>query len=595
MKYKILLLLFLFPVFVNAQRSIDSLTRTMFTDLKDSWSLGVDSNSVLVDIRMFNKFKSLFDSSATVVDDFNAFYRYDAATNSGTYIIDSTKKSFDSYAHDIALQVYKLRIDTLGTAIIKLVDSNNITIEVKRVSYLEKARMFVLPDTATLAAKIISNRKKINFQNSRDRIEMATNLKNKIAANPLALYQFTDTATLFIKAFYDKDERLVKIKSIDVLSKKVVSLNDADGDAILDRLPEEDKSKNDFGDFTANGEDDEDLDGVPNNKDRCPNTYGVAGNFGCPSTYYSTKKQVDGYLGFQMNSVEINLPELNQLGYKDESGNDAIRVLESKKGTLKNPRLISSFCGGVDATYFFGKKRKSGLSVGITYTSFKANYLLGDPIVYTYKSFDGTDYYRRQVTIKSLEEEIDYSVINVPVMFNFRPSLGKIMMEFKAGPSLLVFNNRSDYNAVIDIGGIYQIDPSKNEIMYDPYFDATSTYNVYVTSEGINHQSTNPGAASVFSQLSKNYDFETDTDYHDKKKLYRATIGFNAEIEGQSKINDQLAIKVAVRYTFAPLPERNKKYKPIDKTTDEFQSVYNSNAKTNYRAFGVNAGFVYNF
>ncbi len=599
MKYKILLFIILFPVFALAQTKagMDSLIKNTLTELKNSWTLGVDSNSNTVDIRLFNKFKELFDTSATVADDFNVFYLFDPKTNSGTYVVDTTQKTFDTYAHDIALQVSKLRIDTLGTALIKIIDAQNITVEIKRVVYIEKARFFILPDTGSFAAKIISSRsKKIRFQNAGDAIEMAANLKDKIADNPGALYQFADTSTLLIKMAFNEKENIVKIKSIRVLSNKIKSLNDADEDAILDRSPKEDNLKNNFGDFTASGMPDYDLDGVPNNIDKCPETYGTKTNHGCPVSYFSTRKQVDGFVGLQLNSAKINLPELNNLGYRDESGNDAVRVLESKKGLLKNPRLLPGLYGGGDITYYFGRRKKIGLSVGFTYTSFKANYELTEPINYTFKSSDGVDFYRRQIIISNLSEEIDYSVINLPVMYNYRGRLFKLLVNFKAGPSLMLFNNRSDYNAIVDIGGIYQVDPNENKIVYDPFFDPVSIYNVYVTTQGINNQSTDPGAANVFSQLSgKNYDFISNGNYRGKKKLYRTTVGFNVDLEGQNNINGQLAIKVGVHVVYAPLFTKTEKYKPIDKSTDEFRSIYNSSAKSSYSAFGMNVGIICNF
>ena len=79
MKYKIVLLIILLPVFVNAQTQnphIDSLAGNVLKALEDSWTLGIDSSSEAVDIRTYNKFKSLFELNATIDDNINAEYEY---------------------------------------------------------------------------------------------------------------------------------------------------------------------------------------------------------------------------------------------------------------------------------------------------------------------------------------------------------------------------------------------------------------------------------------------------------------------------------------------------------------------------------------
>ena len=611
MKYKIILLVILFPVLSQAQTAstIDSLIENLKIDLKDSWTLGIDSNGTNLDIRTYNKFKNLFDTSATVVDNINIFYQRNPGDKSGFYKIDNTPKSFDVYAHDVALQVSKLRItaDTIIKVVNDPLNPGYYSMAIKRVIYREKTRRFVLPDIDSLVTLIIkSHLKEMNFAYRSDYSKMVDSLKKKINENPDAIYKFESTDSVLIKFFYSKNDLAMKIKSIEILwPMKIYNTNDRDNDGLVFS---EDQDEDHFGEFTAKGRPDADLDGVPDGKsdsdDQCPDTYGTKNNRGCPDYYFSSHKQIDGFIGFQLNSTKIHLPELNNLGYKDNSGNDEVDVLQSQKGNLKTNRWVPGTHAGANFTYFFGKKRKSGVSIGLSFSWMSADYLLVSPIVYTYKSFDGNDYYRRQITISKLDEQINTGIYNIPVMYNYRTyvnSKRELVFSFKIGPSLMFFNGRSNYNANVDVGGIYQVDTiGKDKISFYDHFDPGSTYNVYVNSEGINNQNTNPGAIAVFSQLPKNSDFVSNKNFVGRKNLVRTTVGINAAFQGQFPITTAnskgsfLSIKFGGHFVYAPLFERTEKYKPIERTTDEYNSIFNSNAASKYIVYGVTAGFVYN-
>ena len=97
MKYAIVLFIILFSVFATAQTPegyIDSLAKNVLVYLQNSWSLGIDSNNEVINIRVYNKFKSLFDPAAKIVDDLNAYYQFDAGSHSGIYKTDVTPKVF---------------------------------------------------------------------------------------------------------------------------------------------------------------------------------------------------------------------------------------------------------------------------------------------------------------------------------------------------------------------------------------------------------------------------------------------------------------------------------------------------------------------
>lgn len=633
MKYTILLLILLFPVFADAQTQSlkdsvyrDSLVKSVLNDLKETWNLGIDNASGTVDLRIYNKFKSLFEPTATVNDDFNAYYKFNFYWDTikgkpvyhinGSYKFDDTAKAYDVYAHDIALQVRKLTIDTGLVKVISAIfspDSNQVTLTIKRIAKAEKTREYIL-DTGYVT-DLFKSRPHINFAASGLTAEhIKQKLETLLQASKDTVYKFIADDILVVKMVYhdrwmtDYDTiSTYRINSISIKNQNdtIVCTNDKDNDAITN-AEEKDSTLVSRGDFTAGGLPDYDLDGVADDgkdKDACPEIYGDSSiNHGCPiGDYFARNFQWDAFVGLQMNDAKINLPELNQLGYIDESGNDAMDVLQSKKGVLKNPGTAAGINIGADFSYFFGKtKRRSGISIGLSYSRFKADYELTSPVMYTFKSFDGTDFYRRQITIDSLKEVITYSIFNFPVMFNYRMYLdnqNKSSINIKLGPSLMLLSANSNYNAQVSFGGLYQTDGEN--VVYTDLFDNGSTYNFFITADSINAQNPNPGADAVFNKLkenSANYDFADNKHYEGKQKnSLRATIAFNLAIDLQKQIGKNWGLQFGAHFIYANLPERSEKYKPIDKTTDQFNSIYNSTAKTHYSAYGLNLGFVYNF
>jgi|GEM_PF-5981627 len=599
MKYKIVLLIILFPVFASAQTNTrDSLASAKLKDLIDSWSLGIKDNGD-VDVQIYNKFKSLFDSSAKIENDLDVVYHYNRYNKKGSYQNSKNYKAFDIYAHDVALQIKNLSKDSIVRINSGSTGENDKWFLVTRYVEFQKAGKYVLPPA--YVDSVLKDRQ-ITYDPKSDSIKKDSLLKADVKKNEDSIYKFRSTNTLVIRMtfFTPGNVKIISIKDTNYKAYKdeITCLNDADSDAVLNGT---DADPTNPGDFTANGRPDYDLDGVPDSRDKCSDTYGTEANKGCPIRYFYTDKGFDVFVGLQFNSAKINLPELNQLGYEDKSGNDLMDVLQSQKGVLKNNGQLVGVHAGANFIYYFGKrKKKSGISVGFDYSRFTAEYELTQPIVYTFKSFDGVDFYRRQITISSLNERINYNVFNLPVMFNYRFHLGKkdkSVIKLQVGPSLMFFQNTSNYNAVIDFGGLYQIDTiQKNNITYYDHFQKGSAYNVLLTSNDINAQNLNPGANEIFQQLnSGGYDFASNKNYNGTQNLQRTTIAFNAGMDLQQKLSEGLTIKAGVNFVYAPLLERKEKYKPVDKTSDEFQSIYYSTAKSAYSAFGINIGIVYNW
>jgi hypothetical protein len=603
MKYRLALLLFLCPILAGAQEaSINAQAMRVVAELRDSWTLGVDSNSATVDIAMFNKYKSLFDLNARVDDDLN--FQLVPGTTSGAYRVFDTAKDFDVYAHDAALQVSKFRIDSTTTQLMGR-RGDSIIYEIRRTIYVEKPARYVLQDIDALAAQILANHPGIGFE-KRGRTAKTSNesniidrLKSELTKSPDSVYKFHSVSTLRV-ILMRADDTLnpVKIVRIRHIGSVVSCLNDDDADGILN---DADSLRKKYGDFTARGTPDDDLDGVPDTYDRCRGTYGAVHNKGCPESYFVTNKQFEGTIGFQFNTFQIGLPELNQLAYQI-GGANAVDILQSTKGSLKSSSPASGIYAGGGVSYFFGNRAKRvGLSAGVFYSRFVASYELDDAIRYTYKAQDQNgDFYRRQILIDSLSEKMALNVVNIPVQLSYRFKLdgnSSWVFNIKAGPSLMLIDGLTDYKSTIDVGGIYQFD-ANDRITYTDHFDSTSTRNVYFTTFHINKQSPIPGAAAIFSQLdSIGYDFASYKSFRDQKKTSRTTVAINLSIDGQYRKskNNPLSVKAGVHLTYAPSVAGREKYKPIDKTTDEYNSIFNSNGSSYYLAYGINIGLVYDF
>jgi hypothetical protein len=600
----------LFPVFANAQQQgSDSLAYEKAKTVIESFirsTVGIKNGRV--DLREYNQFKELFDVKGVAEDDYNVFFQYNSNSSPGTYVIGKNPKPFDLYAHDIALQIVQIEIDSIGTMQPVATDlKNHLTYSIYRRVSFAKPRKYVLQED--YIDKLLQGRN-ILFDNNNDSITALNKLKERI--RDTATYFFTSSSTLTI-TLVDNGDHSFKIKSVSSQNERIVCHNDTDRDAVLQR---DELLDNWAGDFTSNGRPDYDLDGIPDAvkgvplklADRCKCTYGTLANRGCPKDYFLNRRAIEGFVGVQMNVAGINLSELNQLGYVDASGNSATDVLQSSKGNLKNPGLRPGIYAGGNYTYYAGRvQRDIGLSVGVNFTAFFADYRLTEPVMYTFKSNDSEHDYRRRVTLDSLNESIRYNIFNFPVMFSWRFYIGKedkegkeqrkSLLNFKAGPSLMVFSTTSEYDAYISFEGLYQAD--ENGIIYKDPFDDADSYNIYFTAESLRSRNPFRSAEDVFRQLrnnNANYDFADSKNFRGKQKNEsRITVGFNLDFNFQRNISDEMSFKAGLQAVYAPIPEAKEKYIPINKTTDPYNSIYNSSAKTSYMAFGLQAGLVYNF
>ena len=605
MRTGIILMILLFPALafgqVNTTHIDKSEAEEKIFELVATWSLGLNNEGEApADIRSYNKFVSLFDSNATIINDINAIYFPASSNDPHPYKTNSSPVSVESYAHNVVLQFKNLNVDTLYIRYnLDSINNDVVNVTLRKTVSGEKRRQYVFDDTTALANNLIKYKTEKYGVEKIDTSGVIAAI-NKLIANGNQAYLFTTSDSVEIRLV--KKDNTVKISSIRILSiiDTLSCNNDSDNDGVLEN---EDCDKGKQGDITALGCIDNDLDGVRDGVDKCPYIFGDSKNEGCPLTYFTTRFELSGVLSLQWNSADMSMPELDKLGY------ESIDPSLSARGSLQGKSIIQSYPFSIGLTYFFSRNKRMGIYLGADIASYKATYTVNDPAVYTFRSNDGSpDDYRRRITLHAgSSETINHSVLNFPLLFTYRYRPGKLtkrdqtipnwFIEFSAGPSLIMLANTSDYNSNIDFEGLYQVDTlDQHAFTYYDTFDPGSTWNVWLTADKINAQSESPGATTVFALLdSAGYDFAVDKNYNGKENSSTSSFALNAKLDMCYKFNDRdrFALKFGVSATIATLPNHSNGYTLIDKTTDPYNSIYNSQPGTIYLSYGLHLGFIW--
>ncbi|MBK9731645.1 MAG: hypothetical protein IPO83_10245 [Chitinophagaceae bacterium] len=602
MKYTLTLFIFLLPVITIAQTGKAKSDTALINDLISSWNVGLhEDGNEAVNIRGFNKFKELFWRDATVDDEIDATFHPMSSDDPAPY--KTSTKTFEFYAHDLALHFRNIKIEIADITYDRTFNAHDtiINVTLTKTTSGEKLRQYVFDADSSRALAL----NLIKYKYDKQSIEIGKDDTGKIVAAIRSVretgspaFHFIAKNTMLIQLRVKNDT--MKINSIRITATAYDSCtNDADNDGVID---EEDNCKEQRGDLTANGCTDSDLDEIADTEDDCDFIYGSTGNNGCPSDFFVSNFDITEYVGFQLNSTQLNMPEPDQLGYNE------VDLIESQKGSLSNPGFSISPVIGVDLSYFFGKRKKNfGISIGANYTKFTTTYEVTAPAVYVFKSNDGTNDYRRVVTLEEgSKEDLTYRIADFPLYFKYRKIIlpkdparfYKWEIEFSAGPSFMLFTNSSKYNSTVDFEGLYQVDSiNKNDFTYYNNFDYSSTWNVFMTADSINAQSQTPGAQAVFDMLNEaGYDFASGKKYNGETKNFtRSNIAFHAKFDACYNFNDndRFAFKFGANVVFAPMADKSSGYTFVDKTTDAYKSIYEGNAKSNYFAFGASAGLVF--
>ncbi len=597
MKYIIAFLILTLPLFVVGQFATTAVLKSdsiaassVISDLIDTWSLGInDEKEQPVDKRVFNKFKSLFDTNATIDDDFNVnfkpgFYNSETKKTTYTYQLD-TAIPFDIYAHDAALQILDLKIDSVSPR--KLISNSNgeMVYEIYREVTVNKIRLYVLPTAANYFNNEIKNRQ-LHFTNAADSSHILNNSLYK--APTVYTFKSKSTITITLKTLPDSAIKITSIKRIATASSIIIA-DDKDQDGVL---ISEDSNDQLYGEFTAKGLPDFDFDGTADPNDNCNKIYGASWNKGCPASYFNNRYSAYIFTGALLNSNEITLPDAAALGYAD------VDVLQSNNGSFKSShKLYFSTTFGGNMSYYFGNGKKLfGLAAGLNYSSYSINYNVEESAFYTFKANDGVNDYRRRVTIKSgSNEEIKYQNFNVPLLFKYRhrnDSVRYWSYEVSFGPSVIFFNNKSKYNVNVAYEGLYQI--AGDAFIWDDYFDPSSSYNLYITDGVLNAQSPIPGADTVFNLLNgKGYDFKNKNYQGDDKSATRISISINLNFDLSYAVNSSVDIKFGAGLAVAPLMKSTAHYHNLVNSSDGYNSYYRSKVSATYVSYGLHIGIAY--
>lgn len=384
----------------------------------------------------------------------------------------------------------------------------------------------------------------------------------------------------------------VRIQSIDPIGTPVFKIrNDEDLDGVID---ERDECRRIRGIISLNGCPDSDGDGIPDKDDECPMLSGPKENKGCPPSTFTYSFVFNGGIGYNFSKSALPVQPYNNtdLGY------ESLDKERSKMMEIDNPDRFSGslFLGG-NICYYYGKKknnRNKGISLGISVLNFKGDYGMKTLPMYEFRSYDGNDYYRRRVTIKEFYEEATFNIFNAPLFFRYKEKFSaKSGFEIFAGPAFTYMMITSSPRVIADFEGIYQWNEEKKRYDYLPNL-TTNQNDFYVTGDMVTahtneqqyfEQIRNAGTLYLF-ELNKK--LEKKTDVKDRYGL-----GLNAGADVFYHFSPNMAIKIGGVIMYSKLLGDNDTYKIVDKPDEnQYKSVFQSNWSINYLSFGINAGLI---
>ena len=555
MKTKLIFfILLIIPVLVNGQQFsnkdkalIATRIDTLLTNYMIKGTL-TEPGKIKRSDKVTSEFKKLFALDATIFDDINAEFNQDLT--SYPYILMT--KTRNEYVDDLIVEF-----------------ENGLMINNKRVnvSYEEF-------DKGVIKAAI-------------ERTIEGTTKSRK--------YNFSTHDTVLLSIIVNPD-KTVKIKKVEALGNPQVKIkNDDDLDGVIDEI---DQCRKQRGLIVLQGCPDSDGDGIADKNDECPGVAGTKENGGCPASTFAYSYVLSGAIGYQLNNNSIKTPELNDLSYS------SLDKSVSQKGEVSSPGYKGSLTLSGNIAYYFGKKknnRNKGISLGFSATNYKAEYDITGSM-YQFKSNDTQDDYRRIVTMKKANEKMSFSIINIPLLFRYKEKFSaKSGFELFAGPSFISFITNSNYEATFDFEAIYQIDGAGN-FVYNNNFIASTT-DLYLTEDEIRNllfvnvnDVAGPNATVLFEQLSADgYDLALNKSFSGKDNQIQTHYGiaFNGGADLFYHITKKSAIKIGATIIFAPLNSGNSdSYEMINKTNDEYKSIYQSKTNSTYTSFGLNFGFI---
>lgn len=438
---------------------------------------------------------------------------------------------------------------------------------------------------------IVNNRKlNINYSELESNIVKVALERNIKGTNAVNYYKLSNHDTLLLTLQIEKDLS-VKIINISSLSKtnNLKVLNDNDLDGVIndkDRCPDE-KGKRGL-----NGCPDRDNDGIADRDDDCPSEFGPKSNQGCEPSTFTYSVVLSGTIGYQINKHILSMPT-SGFGYEQ------MDKVKSTFGKVRNPGVKPSLALNLNLAYYFGKKKfkkNFGVAGGVFITNYNDDYLISG-VKYYFKSSDGVDSYRRIVTLDNARENISFSMLDISLQLKYRGKLKntKFATEIGIGPGYITSINSYKYNAKLDYEGIYQFNKNTGHWEYSQSF-VEQKENLILEGDFIDQKGNGSDANTAYLLLqnaSRTYDFGLNKSFEtSSRKTLASRSGFaiNANVDILYHLSSKIAAKVGASIIYANLTNKNKNYKMADEVSNKYTSITESNAKSNYFSWGIGVG-----
>ena len=426
-------------------------------------------------------------------------------------------------------------------------------------------------------------------------------------------YSVFNNDTLLLKLKVFTPTLNIKISAIEPVGYAALRIrNDEDLDGLVDARDDCPQEK---GLLNLKGCPDRDLDGVPDKDDDCIDIPGLPQYNGCTDKWFSYPLVLSASTGPLLNLINITAPAANSL-FSPYSELDPDQSMQDAK--VKNPGFKAGFAFNAHIAYYFGRKQSNknkGLSIGINLNKYEAPYTLSNAVIH-FKDFDGVDFYRRIITIKEATERVRFNTINIPLMFRYRFKVSKqVGLEFSTGPSFnLFFNRQSSEQVIYDAEGAYAYKgdgtSGPSQFDYFPVFNSVNYDYLMLRAQDIDPDDLgaiiDASASSAYANLlaaDRNYDFELNRKLSDQGRFSsietRKGFALNAGLDVTYNIFYRFLFKMGANIIVG----RNNsstgdgKYTFITENRDgtssnKYNSIFNSNQASTYLAFGVNAGLI---
>jgi hypothetical protein len=301
---------------------------------------------------------------------------------------------------------------------------------------------------------------------------------------------------------------------------------------------------------------------------------------------------------FNQNKLESELPTSALKAYPD------LDVNHSHLDRIESPsKRTASIHYHANVGYYFGKtsNKTKGISVGVSFSHYSADYNVGGLTIFYRNTQPGSgDGFYHQIDSLSTAavEEVDFSLLNFPLMFRYKTKFSqKMAVELAAGPSLFLLSASSKlHNGAVDYGMIYEYDQSGNNKYTNGGYRASATdwvvTRAYLLSQG---QGTAQAADYADNLFSKGYNVGLNQPVTRTESIKsRSSLGLNATVDLFYHLGPKTAVKLGVNYVQSTTKGKNNNYRMVDSRSDniKYTSVVASDIESKYTAFGFSVGLI---